>query len=287
MIHLRGLAFVALVSTLALQPAWAHARRDPGTPASETAYTRLPPSGDESAAEAPTTLLASAPEADGPAPEAGAPSAEPQLVSQDPRPEGTETRRLAPPPEELRQLNRLAAQERVRLSLRVEDPPVAAPGPAAAASDPAPPAPPAAAPLTAPPVPAPEPAPAAHVPAVGPVEQSVIESLNARRAALGLPPLVADAALMAIAAQRSQDMVNRGYRSHYTPEGTTVFDLIDARGVRAPYAGENLGWGAAPEVLIGMWMESPTHRDNVLEGHYTRIGVSVVGTVLTAVFAGG
>jgi hypothetical protein len=43
--------------------------------------------------------------------------------------------------------------------------------------------------------------------------------------------------------------------------------------------GENLGWGtfglATPRAMVEGWMESPTHRDNILFARYDEIGIGI------------
>lgn len=178
-------------------------------------------------------------------------------------------RPLAPPPEDVLRPSTLRLLQPAA-EARAES----APPPARSAASSAPRA------QTAAPAIAPPPAPAA-----GP-EQLVLQGVNAQRAAHGLPLFKADGRLAQVAAERSRDMAARGYFSHQTPEGLWVWDILAARGISAPYVGENLGRNGDPATLVGMWMESPAHRKNVLAAHFTRVGISFQSGILTAVFAG-
>jgi uncharacterized protein YkwD len=111
-----------------------------------------------------------------------------------------------------------------------------------------------------------------------PLEADLTSRLNAERAAAGLSALAIDTDLVAVARIRSQDMASRGYFSHTSPEGQTAFSLLDQRGIPYSWAGENLARNNYPlaetvAVAIHDLMASPSHRDNILNPNYTRVGV--------------
>jgi uncharacterized protein YkwD len=124
-------------------------------------------------------------------------------------------------------------------------------------------------------------------------ENQVAAMINNVREQNGLNALAFDGSLNAVAEIRSQDLINRNYFSHYTPEGTNVFDVMRANGVSFRYAGENLAQSAPASVgtvegFMNAWMNSPTHMANILRAQYTKIGVSMVEIdsrrVVTTVF---
>jgi uncharacterized protein YkwD len=51
------------------------------------------------------------------------------------------------------------------------------------------------------------------------------------------------------------------------------------RGRRAWSIGENLAWGsgsrAQPAAIVQAWMDSPPHRRNLLDGHFSVVGLGV------------
>jgi uncharacterized protein YkwD len=130
------------------------------------------------------------------------------------------------------------------------------------------------------------PAPAAAQPVVQAAsldafEADIVAGVNNERIAAGLAPLQVDAGLVAVARERSLDMASQGYFSHTSPNGTTAFSLLDAYGIPYTWAGENLARNNYPDdqsVAIAMrdWMASQGHRDNMLNVHYTFIGVGAV-----------
>lgn len=107
---------------------------------------------------------------------------------------------------------------------------------------------------------------------------AMVEAINTQRAIAGLAPLAADPRLADLAGARSQDQIARHYFSHVTPDGMTLFDFLNAAGVRWSVAGENLaesnGLDPVPSSIDG-FMTSPEHRENVLDPSYGHVGVGV------------
>lgn len=125
------------------------------------------------------------------------------------------------------------------------------------------------------------------------LEAEILRLINGVRASHGLGALEAVQSLTDIARTRSSDMVQRGYFSHYSPEGTSFFNIMRSSGISWSNAGENLGDATpasygSPSGFIDAWMGSPSHRDNMLRGHYRYAGVGVVDgggrRVVTTIF---
>lgn len=68
----------------------------------------------------------------------------------------------------------------------------------------------------------------------------------------------------------------RGYFSHYTPEGLSPFDRMNAAGMSFSFAGENLA--LAPNVAMAMQglMNSAGHRANILSPNFGKVGIGVI-----------
>ena len=154
--------------------------------------------------------------------------------------------------------------------------------------DDAPPAPPPAAPVAAAPAVAARPAapkPALPRPAVAPVSTVAgaagveFSLVNQDRAANGVAGLRFSGALTRVAQYRAQDMLNRGYFSHYDPAtGQLAFAaLMHLWGIPYTTAGENIAWSTNPSMseINTMFMTSPEHRANILSGAYHQLGVGV------------
>lgn len=114
----------------------------------------------------------------------------------------------------------------------------------------------------------------------GSVESVIIHMINNIRADRGLQLLNPNPVLSSIARSRSQDMVNRGYFSHSTPEGKNLSDILIENGVMYACMAENLSqasppsWGS-PDAIINLWMNSSMHRANLLNPHYGQLGLGV------------
>ena len=123
---------------------------------------------------------------------------------------------------------------------------------------------------------------AAFSPMTAPEYQFLAE-LNAARVANGQPALVANGVLSGLARERSDQMLATGRFSHYDPSGNLVFaGLLNAVGFPYAFAGENLAennyaWGQSMEVASGQLMNSPTHRDNILNPRFNEAGIGIAG----------
>lgn len=105
----------------------------------------------------------------------------------------------------------------------------------------------------------------------------VVALTNERRVAEGLQPLKISSALSQAAIAKATDMFADNYWAHTAPDGRTPWDFIVGAGYRYTYAGENLAkdFGNTPQ-MVQAWMDSQTHRDNIVSPKYTEIGVAVV-----------
>ena len=112
----------------------------------------------------------------------------------------------------------------------------------------------------------------------------VFASTNEERIAEGLKPLGLNSKLSDAARRKAADMFAENYWAHNSPSGYTPWHWFQEVGYNYSYAGENLAkdFGNTSR-LMSAWMASPTHRDNILNSHYTEIGIAVVpGSLLGA-----
>jgi hypothetical protein len=101
----------------------------------------------------------------------------------------------------------------------------------------------------------------------------LLSSTNQHRGANGKAALAINAKLNASAQAKANDMVTRNYWSHNTPDGKEPWIFFDAAGYDYAKAGENLAYGYATssDAVVG-WMNSPTHKANMLDGTFTEVG---------------
>jgi len=112
----------------------------------------------------------------------------------------------------------------------------------------------------------------------------VIELTNTERAKVGLPSLTMNSVLNQAALAKANDMFAHDYWAHVSPEGKTPWDFIQQAGYSYTVAGENLArdFGDTP-TMIQAWMDSETHRANIVHTKYTQIGIAVVNGTLGGV----
>lgn len=105
----------------------------------------------------------------------------------------------------------------------------------------------------------------------------VIEMTNAKRSEAGLPPLTVNEKLNQAAQAKAAHMFAHDYWAHIAPDGTTPWVFIKNAGYGYSVAGENLARDFSDtSSMMGAWMDSPTHRANIVHQKYTQIGIAVV-----------
>jgi hypothetical protein len=108
------------------------------------------------------------------------------------------------------------------------------------------------------------------------IASAVIDFTNGDRAAENIPTLLISPSLERAAQLKAEDMALKGYFAHTSPDGTTPWHWFEAAGYDFVYAGENLAvrFDDSAEV-VKAWMNSPGHRANILNEHFTEIGIGV------------
>jgi hypothetical protein len=105
----------------------------------------------------------------------------------------------------------------------------------------------------------------------------VIRLTNEKRVQNGLAPLSTNSVLSQAAQAKGADMLNKGYWAHVAPDGTQPWKFFADFGYKYRYAGENLARDFSnPASAVEAWMNSPSHRENLLSDKYKEIGVAVV-----------
>ncbi|WP_141603804.1 CAP domain-containing protein [Terrilactibacillus laevilacticus] len=123
-------------------------------------------------------------------------------------------------------------------------------------------------------------------------ENKVVELTNQQRAKQGLKPLQIDTKLSKMARDKSKDMKDKNYFDHQSPTYGSPFDMMKSYGISYSTAGENIAAGQkTPQDVVNAWMNSEGHRKNIMNSHFTHIGVGYVdggakGTYWTQEFIG-
>ncbi|MEG3626316.1 CAP domain-containing protein [Streptomyces poriticola] len=152
--------------------------------------------------------------------------------------------------------------------------------PRPAAPEPASPEPAAPQPTAAPSTPAPS-APSSDA------VTRVVQLVNSERSKAGCSPVTADAELTKAAQDHSKDMADHGNMSHTGSDGSDPGTRITRAGYSWSTYGENVAYGyETPEKVMAGWMNSPGHRENILNCEFKEIGVGLAqpGNYWTQVF---
>ena len=112
-------------------------------------------------------------------------------------------------------------------------------------------------------------------------QKKLIELTNNEREKKGLTPVSENEALNKAAELKAKNMFEENYWAHFAPSGKTPWDFILGSGYKFTFAGENLAKNFySSEDVVVAWMQSPTHRDNLLNANYKDIGIAVVEGIL-------
>lgn len=102
----------------------------------------------------------------------------------------------------------------------------------------------------------------------------VVNLTNEERVSNAAAPLQRNSVLDEAARLKAVDMAKNEYFSHFSPTGVSPWYWFDKAGYVYAHAGENLAihFTDSSEV-VEAWMKSPLHRQNIVNGVYTEIGV--------------
>lgn len=105
----------------------------------------------------------------------------------------------------------------------------------------------------------------------------IITLANQSRSQYNLPSLIENDILNKAAKEKALDMIRNDYFSHTSPANITPWHWFEANGYEYKYAGENLAINYENSVSQHeAWMNSVTHRENILDPHYQETGAAVV-----------
>jgi len=111
--------------------------------------------------------------------------------------------------------------------------------------------------------------------------EQIVELTNEKRLAKGITSLKINEKLSKAARAKAADMFALNYWAHISPRGVKPWQFITDNGYHYLYAGENLARDFSNSGnVITAWMNSPSHRQNLLSEKYKDIGVAVVDGVL-------
>lgn len=112
----------------------------------------------------------------------------------------------------------------------------------------------------------------------------VLELVNQERSKAGVPQLVEDVDVANVAQMKATDMFTRSYSTHNLPSSNKILseEMVEAHKGKCAATSENLfaGTGVArsAENVVKGWMESPPHKEAMLNPTYRLTGIGVSGS---------
>ncbi len=107
------------------------------------------------------------------------------------------------------------------------------------------------------------------------VSSVLVDLTNGNRQADNVSSLTVNPLLVEAAQMKANDMAQKGYFAHESPDGLTPWYWFTRAGYRFAYAGENLAINFSDsENVENAWMNSPGHRANILNPNFTEIGIA-------------
>lgn len=103
----------------------------------------------------------------------------------------------------------------------------------------------------------------------------LVDLTNTSRSTDKLDGLIVSPLLTEVAQAKADDMAAKGYFAHVSPDGKDSWYWFKQAGYSFIYAGENLAVDFSDSADVeNAWMNSPTHRANILNNHFTQIGIA-------------
>ena len=105
----------------------------------------------------------------------------------------------------------------------------------------------------------------------------IVELTNKERIAIGLPALNHNKVLDLSARKKAEHMIKNNYFAHNSPDDIKPWHWFKEADYNYTFAGENLAMNfIEAEETIEAWMNSPTHKENIVSEDYEDIGIAVM-----------
>ncbi|MGB4076724.1 MAG: CAP domain-containing protein [Minisyncoccia bacterium] len=107
------------------------------------------------------------------------------------------------------------------------------------------------------------------------VTATLVDLANGDRRAAEIGTLTVNPLLVLAAQAKANDMAENSYFAHTSPLGRDSWSWFADAGYLFSYAGENLAVNFSDSKDVeDAWMDSPSHRANILNGRFTEIGIA-------------
>jgi len=113
--------------------------------------------------------------------------------------------------------------------------------------------------------------------------RDVFAKINFQRRKFGLRNLIWDEGLAKLATAYAEQMATEDFFSHFDPQGRSIVDRAEDLEIKDWLKiGENLykskGYVVPTDIAVDGWMESDSHRENIIDPDWTHTGVGVYKT---------
>lgn len=116
-------------------------------------------------------------------------------------------------------------------------------------------------------------------------QENIFQLTNAIRIENNLTSLSVSEKLNEAAREKAEDMINRNYWAHSTPDGQPFWSFVNKTDYDWSYLGENLAADfKTSEGIVNAWYDSPTHRQNILNGNYEDIGIGMYQNIVVSIY---
>lgn len=122
-------------------------------------------------------------------------------------------------------------------------------------------------------------------------EKKLLSLINDERKKNNLSELIIDENLQNVARLKAKDLVENNYFSHISPTFGTPFEMLKNNGINYKTASENIAGNSSIEGAVSSWMNSESHKKNILSNEFNYTGLAVVdsiayGNIVVELFVG-
>lgn len=110
-------------------------------------------------------------------------------------------------------------------------------------------------------------------------ENYLLELINAERRKHNLNDLKIDKELQNIAILKANDLVNNNYFSHTSKTYGSPFDMLKQYNITYKTASENIAGNPNIEAALSSWLNSDSHKKNILSNDYNYTGLAIVDSI--------
>ena len=107
-------------------------------------------------------------------------------------------------------------------------------------------------------------------------ETEMYELINKERAKLGTKELLWAPELVPVARAHAEDMWQKSYFGHFSPEGEDAGDRLGEAKINYFVVGENLALAPTVSIAHTGLMNSEGHRTNILDPEFEKVGIGVI-----------